>query len=121
VHPRTRAALERENLRPGGNVRVVDPLPYLQMLAAERNARMILTDSGGVQKEAYFLGVPCVTLRDETEWCELVTAGWNTIVGLDVEKIVRTVREWRPSGDRPPLFGDGHAAARIVEVLESNE
>jgi UDP-N-acetylglucosamine 2-epimerase len=120
VHPRTRAALQRSNLGVGANIRLVEPFTYLEMLAAERNARMILTDSGGVQKEAYFLGVPCVTLREETEWTELVDAGWNKVVGLNGARILEAVREWRPSGDRPPVFGEGDAAARIVEVLEAN-
>jgi UDP-N-acetylglucosamine 2-epimerase len=87
------------------------------MLMLEKNARMILTDSGGVQKEAYILGVPCVTLREETEWVETVEAGWNILVGANRERIVEAVRNFQPTGERPPLFGDGNASRRIVEIL----
>lgn len=83
-----------------------------------RGARVILTDSGGVQKEAYWLGIPCVTLRDETEWVETVTHGWNTLVGADPERIVAAARQPSPATPRPPLYGDGHAAERCVAALE---
>jgi UDP-GlcNAc3NAcA epimerase len=126
VHPRTRKAIDelRGALAPGlsasepGNVTCIDPLGYLDMLALEQNARRILTDSGGVQKEAYFFGVPCITLRPETEWVETVAAGWNRIADVDAEKIIWCVKDapW-PEAQPAPIFGDGHAAERIVEIL----
>jgi len=115
VHPRTRAALG-DGQAPG-NVRMVEPFGYLDMLAAERSAAAILTDSGGVQKEAFILGVPCVTLRDETEWVETVEAGWNRLAGADTDKIVQMATE-APPRERPSLYGDGRAAERIVALLE---
>jgi UDP-N-acetylglucosamine 2-epimerase len=84
-----------------------------------QSARMILTDSGGVQKESYWMGVPCVTLRDETEWVETVQAGWNVLAGADPERIVRAVRALAPPVTRPPLYRDGHAPGRIVGLLEA--
>jgi len=123
LHPRTRKTLGAGLERIGGKVRVIDPLPYLDMIMLERNARMILTDSGGVQKEAYWFTVPCVTLRDETEWVELVQAGCNRVVGADREAIISAVASWEESGCRLPegrpadLYGDGRSAEKIVSVL----
>jgi UDP-N-acetylglucosamine 2-epimerase len=88
------------------------------MLSAERSASTIVTDSGGVQKEAYILGVPCVTVRDETEWVETVETGWNRLAGADADRIVALVGQPPPSGARPRLFGDGRASERVVELLE---
>ena len=119
VHPRTRAALERADARFVSHVRVVPPVGYLDMIALEDQARVIATDSGGVQREAYCLGVPCVTLRDETEWVETVEAGWNVLVGADTEAILAAWRREPPVGSRPPIFGDGQAAATIVRLLET--
>jgi len=123
AHPRVRKALERWNVETleRSNVRTVDPVGYLDMLVLEKHARMILTDSGGVQKEAYFFGVPCVTLRPETEWVETVEAGWNVIVGADEARILEAVRRPRPTGERPQVFGDGQAGARIVERIAGAE
>ncbi|MDQ3917963.1 MAG: UDP-N-acetylglucosamine 2-epimerase (non-hydrolyzing), partial [Acidobacteriota bacterium] len=120
VHPRTRKIIGGLDLPLGPNVRAVGAVGYLDMLALERHARMILTDSGGVQKEAYWLGVPCVTLRDETEWVETVEAGWNTLAGADRARILEAVKSFRPAaGPRPRLYGDGRVAERCVRVLES--
>ncbi|MFQ5541516.1 MAG: UDP-N-acetylglucosamine 2-epimerase, partial [Candidatus Binatia bacterium] len=83
----------------------------------EKQARVILTDSGGVQKEAYWLGVPCVTLRDETEWVETIATGWNVLAGCDPERIAEAVRRGRPNNGRPPLYGDAVAAEQIVRCL----
>jgi len=114
LHPRTRARL---NEVPPARIRVVDPVGYLDMLALEDAAAVIVTDSGGVQKEAYFLSKPCVTLRDRTEWTETVEAGWNTVVDADSGQIVEAMRSFRPKGVHPNLYGDGHAAEKIAELL----
>ena len=101
-------------------IRLIDPVGYLDMLMLEQNARMILTDSGGIQKEAYFFGVPCVTLRPETEWVETVEAGWNVVVGTDARQIAATISGALWPKDRPkPIFGTGNAAQRIVELIST--
>ncbi len=117
VHPRTRKAIEALGHRPAGNVRYLEPVGYLDMVRLEQSARLILTDSGGVQKEAYWLGVPCLTLREETEWVETVQAGWNVLVGTDPVRIQHTARSLLPPAARPPLYGDGRAAERCVLAL----
>ncbi len=123
LHPRTRKTLGQDLRSIAGRVRVVDPVSYLDMLVLEKNARLILTDSGGVQKEAYWAGVPCVTLRDETEWVELVEAGCNVVAGTDAERIVRAVGAIEDRGAANPLiadphlYGDGHCAEAIVRIL----
>ncbi|MGQ9550768.1 MAG: non-hydrolyzing UDP-N-acetylglucosamine 2-epimerase [Roseiflexus sp.] len=118
VHPRTRRAIASVGWTPPGKVRLIEPVGYLSMVALMRHARVVLTDSGGVQKEAYWLGVPCVTLREETEWVETVTHGWNTLTGADPERIVAAASRSRPSTPRPLLYGDGYAAERCVAALE---
>jgi UDP-N-acetylglucosamine 2-epimerase len=120
LHPRTRRAVTDAGLTASKNVVVMDPVGYLDMLALEKNARMVLTDSGGVQKEAFFFGVPCLTLRTETEWSELVEVGWNRVVGQDRDAILAAARDWVPTGPRPEVFGTGQAAHRIVEVLDGS-
>lgn len=118
LHPRTFRKLEEYNLRPGRNVRCIDPLGYLDMLKIQRGAACILTDSGGVQKEAYYLEVPCVTLRSETEWVETVTAGWNCICGTDPDRIVQAVKQMEGcTVSHPELYGKGDAARHIVDAL----
>jgi UDP-GlcNAc3NAcA epimerase len=119
IHPRTRAAIEKERIEIPANVHLIEPVGYLEMLALEDAAELIVTDSGGVQKEAYFAGRPCVTLRDTTEWTETTAAGWNVLVGVNPDAIATAMRTFRPAGDRPAFFGDGHAAERIVEALGS--
>lgn len=116
LHPRTQKALAGAGLVAHG-LKVLPPASYEQMLTLEMNARVILTDSGGVQKEAYWLGVPCVTLRDETEWPETLAGGWNVLVGVDSGRITSETLRARPLTDRPHVYGDGHAAERIVSVL----
>jgi UDP-GlcNAc3NAcA epimerase len=118
LHPRTRARLEAAGLRDRLNqsVLVVPPLGYLDFTALLVNARAVLTDSGGVQKEAYLAGVPCVTLRSTTEWTETVDVGWNTLVDLDAEAAVAALARPLPN-ERPPLYGDGRAGERVVEAL----
>jgi UDP-N-acetylglucosamine 2-epimerase len=118
VHPRTRKKLSALEWAPAPHIRLVEPIGYRDMIELERGARMILTDSGGIQKEAYFLGVPCVMLRDETEWVEIVEAGWGALGGTNRDRILATVQSLRPPAARPPLHGDGHAATRCVTHME---
>jgi UDP-N-acetylglucosamine 2-epimerase (non-hydrolysing)/UDP-GlcNAc3NAcA epimerase len=115
LHPRTRARLESAGLALDGVI-VTPPLGYLEFAALLCGARAVMTDSGGVQKEAYLAGVPCVTLRATTEWRETVDAGWNVLVDLDAAA-ARAALERRPPVERPPLYGDGQAGARVVEAL----
>jgi UDP-N-acetylglucosamine 2-epimerase len=119
VHPRTRARLEAAGLleRLSG-LTLAPPLGYLDFLELARNARAVLTDSGGVQKEAYLLGVPCVTLRDTTEWVETVEAGWNVLVDLDRDAAL-TALERQPPAQRPELYGGGHAAERVRDAVSA--
>ncbi len=119
VHPRTRRALAALGDPQTGiaSLKAIEPVGYLDMIMLERSARMILTDSGGIQKEAYWLGVPCLTLRGETEWVETVEAGWNKVVGTDGAAIVRAVREFQPPASRPELYGGPGASALIASLL----
>jgi len=117
VHPRTAKALADLSASLAPHVQAVPPVGYLEMVALERNARKILTDSGGLQKEAYWLAVPCVTLRDETEWVETLDGGWNRLVGTDPALIRDATAAPRPPGSPPPLYGDGHAAERLAAVI----
>lgn len=121
LHPRTREALERLGLA-FRRVRILPPVSYFQMLTLEKNARLILTDSGGVQKEAYLLGVPCVTLRGETEWVETIRDGWNVLVGADPERILSAARKALsnpPTVPRKEDYGGGQAAHRIAAHIAS--
>jgi UDP-N-acetylglucosamine 2-epimerase len=118
VHPRTRKAIAELGQPLGEHVHFIEPVGYLEMVTLIDSARLVLTDSGGLQKEAYWLGVPCVTLRDQTEWVETVQAGWNVLVGSDADAIVDTVRFFQPPARQPELYGDGRAAGRCVELIE---
>ena len=120
VHPRTRNALTRMEAVFAPHVRPIEPVGYFDMMMLEENACHIATDSGGVQREAYFLGVPCLTLRDETEWVETVEAGWNKLVGVEPELVLDVWRNFTPPAERPPIFGDGTAAQRIAQILGAN-
>jgi UDP-N-acetylglucosamine 2-epimerase len=121
LHPRTRTRLEAggllDELEGAGHVRLQPPLGYLAFTSLLTNARAMLTDSGGVQKEAYLAGIPCVTMRDTTEWVETVEVGWNTLVDLDAGAALAAL-ERRPPAERPELYGDGRAGARVVAALE---
>ena len=117
LHPRTRARMQEAQLLDSlGGVIVAPPLGYLEFAALLLNCRAVLTDSGGVQKEAYLAGVPCVTMRDRTEWTETVESGWNTLVGLDADAARAALERERPA-ERPPLYGDGRAGERVVQAL----
>jgi UDP-N-acetylglucosamine 2-epimerase len=117
VHPRTRSALQKLDVQFGNNVRLIEPVGYYDMMVLEENARIIATDSGGVQREAYFMKKPCLTLRDETEWTETVQVGWNKLVGVDVDRILNEWRTFSPPVKYPPIFGDGTAGEKIAEVI----
>jgi UDP-N-acetylglucosamine 2-epimerase len=118
AHPRTRRLLARARVPLGKHVALVEPLSYLDFAALASQARAIVTDSGGVQKEAYWYGVPCVTTRPSTEWVDTVELGANTLVDDDPERLARAVEQARPlPPDRPALYGDGNAAERIVDAL----
>ena len=129
VHPRTRQKINELGLlnpkpktsaetgRSIQNPKYIDPVGYLDMIQLEQAARMILTDSGGIQKEAYWLGVPCVTLRNETEWVETVQAGWNILAGSDLSRIINAVKGFVPSSDSFNSDGTNQSAKRCVEVL----
>jgi UDP-GlcNAc3NAcA epimerase len=119
AHPRTvRRIAELNLLGDLGSVQITEPASYLEMIALERNADVIVTDSGGVQKEAFFYRVPCVTVRDETEWVETMRAGWNTLVGADPDKIAEAVAGKTPR-ERLEIspYGTGNAGERILDVL----
>lgn len=117
LHPRTRGFLNSYNLKFGDNVKVIEPVGYLDMLMLEKNARMILTDSGGVQKEAYFLEIPCITIRDETEWVETVEKGWNNLVGANKNLILKSIQSFKPEGKPELVFGDGKAGRKICNYI----
>jgi UDP-GlcNAc3NAcA epimerase len=120
IHPRTRRRLDEVDLlgrlESCGTVITAPPLGYLETAALLCNARAVLTDSGGLQKEAYLAGIPCITLRPSTEWVETVERGWNTLVDLDAAA-ARAALERDPPPERPPLYGDGRAGERVVSAL----
>jgi len=133
MHPRLRAKLEhqaeyrelQEKLVRAPHLKITPPLSYLDMLHLEANARLVMTDSGGVQKETFFAGTPCLTLRDETEWSETLEGGWNRVVGTSPQVILPLVESlWSGNGATPPskpklsAFGNGRAADNILEILQ---
>lgn len=127
LHPRTRKTLGQAVGKMSRRVNVIEPVQYLDMIMLERNARIILTDSGGVQKEAFWFGTPCVTLRDETEWVELVEAGCNRLTGPGTEKIISAIAAFEETGATLPpdrrenLYGDGHSAEKIAATLARHQ
>ena len=121
IHPHTAHTIERDNslqalLQQAENIRIIEPVGYIEMLALEHQAALILTDSGGMQKEAYFQGTPCITLRDETEWTETIEAGWNRLAGTTTERILEAVH--KPFVHSPIHdYGNGHSAETIIRIL----
>lgn len=118
LHPRTRKLLEQlDGVGRLGAVKVVEPVSFLDMIRLEQSAHAVITDSGGVQKEAYFFGVPCLTTRDETEWVETIEAGWNQLVGADATRIREAYSGLRCPVSQPRFYGNGQAAERILQLL----
>jgi len=118
LHPRTKKFVSDYGLTFNENIKIIEPIGYLEMLMLESNAKKIVTDSGGVQKEAYFMGKPCITMRDETEWVETVEVGWNIIVGTDKYAIIDAINNFNPKSKQELIFGDGRASEKIVELLK---
>ena len=123
IHPRTVKYLKQYRLygqlRDAPNVCLIAPVGYLDSIILTQNAKKVLTDSGGLQKEAYFSKVPCITLDEVTGWPETVEDGWNTLVGSNKDKIIEAVKHFEPEGRQRDVFGDGRAGERIVEILAS--
>jgi UDP-N-acetylglucosamine 2-epimerase len=120
IHPRTRQAMDTYDIdlyQFSPRIEFIAPVGYLDMVQLEQSAKMILTDSGGIQKEAYWLKVPCVTLRDETEWIETTQSGWNVLAGADKNKILASVRDFQIPKKHPNLYGIGQTGGKIVTYL----
>jgi len=121
LHPRTRHVLDEHGIELGPTLQPVAPLGYLEMLALAAGALRVVTDSGGLQKEAYWLGIPCITLRPSTEWVDTVRLGANTLVDpADPSELATTLAQARFPADAPPLYGDGHAAERVAASLAAH-
>ncbi len=124
IHPRTRGFLQKYDLineiNNSGTIKLIDPVGYLEMIQLEKNAEKILTDSGGVQKEAYFYKVPCITMRPETEWVETVQDGWNDLVGADKGKIQNAISSFNPASEQNSHYGDGNASEIMVNILNEH-
>lgn len=119
IHPRTRKQLRNLNIG-ADNILMIDPVSYLDMLLLEQNAAFILTDSGGVQKEAYFFRVPCVTLREQTEWVETIQSGWNVLAGADPVRIVECAHNIKSGSEDNFPYGDGKSATKIIEIITNS-
>jgi UDP-GlcNAc3NAcA epimerase len=120
LHPRTRNVINTQKIKLGDNIRIIDPVGYLDMLALQKGARLVGTDSGGLQKEAYFLGLPCITFRDETEWVELVNIGANQLVGADRSVIAASLSGPLPVVSKLPIYGNGDSAQIIADLIVAN-
>ena len=122
IHPRTKKCLQEYKLEEMvnniQNLKVIDPVSYTDTIELEKNAKMVITDSGGVQKEAYVGEVPCITLRNETEWTETVESGWNQLVGTDTEKIIKLVKNYPEPKNHPNFLGDGLAYKKITQIIK---
>ncbi len=120
IHPRTQKTLSSLDMQLASHVRIIEPVGYFDMLTLEENARLIATDSGGVQREAYYMSIPCLTLRDETEWGATIETGWNKLVGADQQSIVENWHSFVPPVEHPAIYGLGNAGQRIAEILNSS-
>ncbi len=121
IHPRTKNIMKNNGISIDSfkNIKFIEPLGYLDFMALAANAKTITTDSGGLQKEAYWHGVPCITVRNETEWVETVESGWNCLIGPNKEKITNALMNFSPSGARPEYYGNGNASEKIVEEISN--
>lgn len=121
IHPRTKKIISHNSINVSHNVLIINPVSYIESLSLQKNAQIVITDSGGIQKEACFLGIPCITLRDETEWTETIKRGYNTIVSTEVKKFKIALKKYSTSHtsfNSNNLYGDGRAAEKIVRVLQ---
>ena len=120
VHPRSRKMIESTNIIIPENISIIEPLGYLDFIFLQKHSEKIITDSGGIQKEAYLNGIPCITIRPETEWIETVKAGWNVLVGDKKDQLIENCLHFKPSHNRPRYFGDGNSSKKIISILESH-
>lgn len=118
VHPRTHKMLLQFGVKPGKNIKLIEPVGYIDFIKLQSNAYKIITDSGGIQKEAYLLKIPCITLRPETEWIETVKAGWNILVGFERDAILTAIEKFEPSGFQDNVFGEYSCAEKMVNILK---
>ena len=118
LHPRTRKYINDYNLNINTNIKLIEPVGYLDMISLEGNSSKIVTDSGGVQKEAFFMKKPCITMREETEWIETVENGWNILVGTDKDKILDSIVNFMPNKPQKKIFGDGNSSEKICRIIE---
>lgn len=119
LHPRTRKILD-DKIKIGTNIQIIEPVGYLEMLQLTLGATKVITDSGGLQKEAYFLQKPCITIRTETEWIETIHGGWNIITGTNSQKIIQAIKAPSPTQPQTNQFGDGNAAQHIIDIIVKN-
>ncbi|WP_125152722.1 non-hydrolyzing UDP-N-acetylglucosamine 2-epimerase [Clostridium rectalis] len=119
LHPRTKKYIENYGLKFNKNVKLINPVGYLDMISLEMNSEKIVTDSGGVQKEAFFMKKPCITMRDETEWVETVQNGWNVVVGTDKSKILNSVLNFQPNISQKSIFGSGKASYKVLDTINN--
>ena len=120
VHPRSCKMIESTNIIIPENISIIEPLGYLDFISLQKHSEKIITDSGGIQKEAYLNGIPCITIRPETEWIETVKAGWNVLVGDKKDQLIENCLHFKPSHNRPRYFGDGDSSKKIISILESH-
>ena len=120
IHPRTFKKIKEYNVNVGKNIKIIKPLGYIDFLSLEKNAKKIITDSGGIQKEAYIFKVPCITLREDTEWVETVDDDWNILVGSNKEKIINAINNFSPNNKQFNHYGNGNANKKIIKIINNN-
>lgn len=118
IHPRTKKKMEEFNIKIPNNIIMINPIGYLEMIELQQNCKFIVTDSGGVQKEAYFMKKPCITLRNQTEWVETVDSGWNTLVGTNIDLIKHSIMSIKCPQEYSNIYGNGNAAEQILSALQ---